>query len=62
MLKTLCDLKEKLPDIVFLDINMPGKSGFDCLKEIRVAAHYFRNIKVVVLSTSANQLNISHSY
>ncbi|NPA68510.1 MAG: response regulator transcription factor [Chlorobi bacterium] len=28
-------LAEELPDIVLLDLNMPGKNGFDILKEIR---------------------------
>jgi len=28
-------LEKELPDIVLLDLNMPGKNGFDILKEIR---------------------------
>ncbi|AWH86586.1 response regulator [Flavobacterium album] len=26
---------EKIPDIIFLDLAMPGKSGIECLKEIK---------------------------
>jgi len=28
-------LEHMQPEFIFLDINMPGKTGFDCLKEIR---------------------------
>jgi len=24
-----------MPDLVFLDLNMPRKSGYECLKEIK---------------------------
>ncbi|MBE0647162.1 MAG: PAS domain S-box protein [Bacteroidales bacterium] len=28
-------IHEKIPHLILLDINMPGKTGYDCLKEIR---------------------------
>jgi CheY-like chemotaxis protein len=28
-------LEMRVPDLILLDINMPYKNGFDCLKEIR---------------------------
>ena len=31
----LSTIREHKPDIVFLDINMPGMSGIECLKNIR---------------------------
>ena len=31
---------EPLPHILFLDLNMPGKSGMECLKELRANAKY----------------------
>ncbi|TRW27187.1 response regulator [Flavobacterium zepuense] len=31
---------ETIPDILFLDLNMPGKNGFVCLKEIRSKSRY----------------------
>lgn len=32
-------IRSKTPDIVFLDINMPGRTGYDCLKEIRSSGY-----------------------
>ncbi len=40
-----------LPDIIFLDINMPRKNGLECLKEIR-DCNAFNQIPVVVYTTS----------
>jgi CheY-like chemotaxis protein len=31
---------ETLPDIIFLDLNMPLKSGYECLREIRSDGKY----------------------
>ena len=45
---------EKLPDILFLDLNMPRKNGFECLCEIRENKN-LDGISVVILSTSFPQ-------
>ncbi len=42
---------ERLPDIVFLDLNMPIVSGGECLEQIR-ATDALKNLKVVIYSTS----------
>jgi CheY-like chemotaxis protein len=31
----LAENSEHLPDFLFLDLNMPGKNGFECLSEIK---------------------------
>ena len=40
-----------LPDILFLDLSMPRKTGFECLIEIRANAE-LDHVPVVMLSTS----------
>jgi CheY-like chemotaxis protein len=43
----------RLPDILFLDINMPLLNGFECLSRIKKNAA-FSTIPVVIYSTAAN--------
>ncbi len=46
--------------IAFLDLNMPGKSGFDVLKSLRNMNH-FKHLPVVMYSTSNDQNAIDTS-
>ena len=54
------DLSQKLyvennsPDIIFLNVNMPMKNGFDCLKEIRERPDNLKFLKIIMFSTSKN--------
>ncbi len=41
----------KLPHILFLDLNMPRKNGFECLAEIRLNKD-LQTLPVIVFSTS----------
>jgi CheY-like chemotaxis protein len=45
------------PDIILLDLNMPCKSGKECLVEIR-AKDDFKEVLVVILSTSSQSADI----
>jgi DNA-binding response OmpR family regulator len=47
------------PDAIFLDLNMLGKSGKDCLEEIRSQAK-FDEVPVMILSTSNRKSEIDH--
>ncbi len=42
---------EQLPDVLFLDLSMPRKSGFECLSEIR-ENEQLKDMPVVMFSTS----------
>lgn len=43
-------LKEVIPDIILLDINLPGKSGFDIVKEMKGKDEY-KDIQVILISS-----------
>jgi CheY-like chemotaxis protein len=53
--------KEKLPDILFLDLNMPRKNGFECLLEIK-GAEKLKRLPVIIFSTSyeTESINLLH--
>src|SRR6218665_947975 len=53
---------EQLPEIIFLDINMPCKNGFECLKEIRNNYGNLKKVKIIMLSTSSSSIHIKISY
>ncbi|MEJ8844320.1 response regulator [Lacibacter sp. H375] len=50
-----------LPEIIFLDLNMPGKTGKECLADIREHERW-KKIPVVIYSTSANRNDINDTY
>jgi CheY-like chemotaxis protein len=43
---------EPKPDLIFLDLNMPGMNGFDFLKSIRQRDEFY-DLPVVIYSTSS---------
>lgn len=51
----------KLPHVLFLDLNMPCKTGFDCLKEIR-ANNRFKDISIAIYSTSSSEKDIEETF
>lgn len=51
----------QLPHILFLDLNMPGKTGIDCLKEIRANTR-FKDVSVAIYSTSSSEKDIEDTF
>jgi CheY-like chemotaxis protein len=50
----------ELPALIFLDLNMPGLSGKDCLKELKKTDKLF-HIPVAIYSTSSFQKDIEET-
>jgi CheY-like chemotaxis protein len=59
-LKELTENKKTLPDIIFLDLNMPFVNGRDAIRIIKSQTSPFRSIPVMILTTSANQEDMKH--
>ncbi len=54
LMDLLVNATNELPDILFLDINMPRKNGFECLSEIK-QNDKLKQLPVIVFSTSFEQ-------
>ncbi|KYG79985.1 transcriptional regulator [Roseivirga seohaensis] len=53
LLKLLSENNRKLPNALFLDLNMPRKNGADCLVEIR-QCNNLKELPIIIYSTSYN--------
>ena len=53
--------KSRRPDILFLDLNMPYKSGVECLQEIR-AHTKFDDLSIAIYSTSSTDKDIEDTF
>jgi CheY-like chemotaxis protein len=49
-----------LPDMIFLDLNMPRLNGKQCLSELKKIAH-LRDIPVIIYSTSSEKRDIEET-
>jgi CheY-like chemotaxis protein len=49
------------PDLILLDLNIPGKDGFEILNEIRVDQE-LSCIPIVILTSSSSEQDIDRSY
>jgi CheY-like chemotaxis protein len=54
LMQLLDEDTRKLPHILFLDLNMPRKNGFECLAEIKLNKK-LKALPVVIFSTSYEQ-------
>lgn len=51
LMQLLTSGKNELPHVLFLDLNMPRKNGFECLSEIKLNKK-LNGIPVIIFSTS----------
>lgn len=49
------------PDLLFLDLNMPYKSGLECLKEIRRLSQ-FDELSIAIYSTSSTDKDVENTF
>ena len=61
LMQLLTTKASTLPHVLFLDLNMPRKNGFECLSEIKLDKK-LREIIVVVYSTSFEQEVVNQLY
>ncbi|HWZ23298.1 MAG TPA: response regulator [Cytophagaceae bacterium] len=61
LMQLLMNQTNELPNVLFLDLNMPRKNGFECLSEIK-DNKYLKKLPVIVFSTSFEQevVNLLH--
>jgi CheY-like chemotaxis protein len=50
-----------LPNIIFLDLNMPILNGIECLKEIKLNDR-FKDIAVAIYSTSSSEADVENTF
>ncbi|MDR3567425.1 MAG: response regulator [Syntrophobacteraceae bacterium] len=50
-----------IPDLILLDLNMPGKNGFEVLRDLK-ANEELRKIPVVILSSSGERGQVYRGY
>lgn len=61
LMQWLAKQKPGLPDLLFLDLNMPRKNGYQCLAEIKQDPD-LRSLPVIVLSTGINDKEMDELY
>ncbi len=61
LMDLLMNANNELPHILFLDINMPRKNGFECLSEIKLNDK-LNHLPVIVFSTSFEQEVVNSLY
>lgn len=54
LMRHLNEESNELPQVLFLDLNMPRKNGFECLSEIKSDTR-LKSLPVIVFSTSFDQ-------
>jgi CheY-like chemotaxis protein len=53
--------ENQIPHILFLDLNMPRKTGLDCLMEIKGMSH-LKEMAIAIYSTSSSDKDIEETF
>ena len=61
LMQLLTNEAAELPDVLFLDLNMPRKNGFECLAEIK-GNKKLSQLPVIIFSTSLEQEVVKQLY
>jgi CheY-like chemotaxis protein len=61
LMRYLKNMDNPIPHILFLDLNMPRKNGFDCLVEIKQVER-LKHLQVIIFSTSMEQKMVDLLY
>ncbi len=61
LMQLLTNEATELPDVLFLDLNMPRKNGFECLSEIK-GDKKLSQLPVIIFSTSLEQEVVNQLY
>jgi len=61
LMQYLNDPESVLPNILFLDLNMPKKNGIECLREIKSNSR-FDAIAIAIYSTSSSEEDIEETF
>lgn len=61
LMEFLINKATEFPDVLFLDLNMPRKNGFECLSEIKLNEK-LAYLPVIVFSTSFEQSVVNSLY
>lgn len=61
LMELLVSEPELVPDMLFLDLNMPRKTGYECLPEIK-KNDKLKHLPVIIFSTSLDQTRVNLLY
>jgi CheY-like chemotaxis protein len=61
LMQYLAHHDSRLPDFLFLDLNMPRKNGLECLAEIR-SNKAFKDVFIAIFSTSLSEKDMEETF